>query len=198
MLESLKEIPDWFGEALTNFTGWFFATVFAVIGGIIKTVWDIWQRHRLPFKSDQKRFEWVINTAKASDIQYFLFTENYGGISGLRAAAVFDAAEAITLDTQAKFLNKKLRTKEEALQKKLNAFAECISIESAPHRSIDNVYTIKVIDFDSGNPYHIELYRKSEQKLFEACKAAMAAYEDFRDFGTRYFAVKLEKAQVAS
>lgn len=191
ILTKLNQVPDWVGTALTGAAGWIFIAICTSIGWFFRILWEALKRHSLPFDTDKARFDWVMSTVIGDDILYFQLAENYTGIAAHRSNSIFNAADAMTFDTKAGFLNKKLKAKEDALRKGINELAECISVEAAPHRTVANVYTIRVIDYDSSNPRHLKLYRESEKKILTAAKSAMSAYEQFRDYGTRYFAVKI-------
>lgn len=189
-MEWLDKIPDeaW-GVIAVIVTG-----LAGLIGWFGKTVFDAWQKSRLPFKQDKERYDAVMNTIDPAHLHYFreipLSSIGSRVVDGLDDA--FDAFTSIRKN-RPKYLHKKLETLENELFDALKELVVFLPKKLFPHRVSANIYTMYWHNFDEWDSKHNERFQEIRNELMQKIDRSIVTFEAFRDEGNRLFAEKLVK-----
>ncbi len=179
-LDILGQIPEWFGSAVTAALGWF-----SHVG------YTAWQKSRLPFKEDKKRFELTIEAVNTKSLYYFNSWDP-SAIPQHVFDGLFDTEYKLTPQARpVAFLNKKLKEKEETFINALQHFNSYISTHTFKHRNNSQVSTIYVDNFDEWNDEHQRKAQEIIDEIVRLKSAAISSFEEYRDFGNKMFAEKV-------
>ncbi|MBS0586830.1 MAG: hypothetical protein JSS37_02495 [Proteobacteria bacterium] len=148
-----------------------------------------------PFKEDRKRYEYAINSINGVSVYYFQNVD----FSCMRKKPfddLFSAEYALSPSKYAAYVSKKLAKKEKRLIDALQKFNSVFSLKSFFRRNAPDLRTIYWDTFDEWNTEDSKREDEIKLELNQAIDELIQAYEDFRDYGHKLFAEKIDRGNV--
>lgn len=188
MPDWLQQIPEWLGYGLTGALGWCGHIGYAA-----------WQKSRLPFRQDKERYDRVIQGVTRDAIYFEMYEPLKITIGGTttRLSAIFhtrmESFENVRnflmdIKRSPSYINKKLAIKEDAL---VDEFMELEALRE------DFIFLNTTYDdyslINEDEQLSDDEIEKRGKLLSSHAQKVIAAYEDFRDYGNRYFAERVKE-----
>ena len=176
-MELLKEIPDWLGSAFANSIGWVFTTLVATAGAILKTLWDWFQKSRLPYKSDKARFEYVLSNTCAQSLEY-IRDDSSGFVENAICDGIDDTIHRLKSINTPKHLNASLAKNERKFFNSLVEMNDFLSSCQSNH---------------SGTGQVLPNDETRKEKYFKIRDNLLKSFDHYINFANERFAVKISK-----
>ena len=186
-MELLGKIPTeiWvvIATAVVGAIGWFGTMAF-----------NAWRKSRVPFKQDRDRYEAVMSAIEPSDLFYFK-DPDYSCIPKRHLDGVSEAAAALSELHKPQYLNKKFTQKENVLATSLKQFGDLLALKCFPNHRNQNVFTIYWDTFDEWKNEDQDRASEIQREIKCARDKAITAFENYRDYGNKLFADRLERGK---
>lgn len=164
------------------------------INKLLDHFWTGWEKvsHFLrPYKEDKKRYEHAITSINSESVYYFQHVD----FSCMRKKPfddLFNAEYALSPSKFPAYVSKKLARKEKRLVESLQRFNSAFSLKSFCKNNATDLFTIYWDTFDEWNDDHSKSEAAIKLELNAAIEELTQAFEDFRDYGHKLFAEKID------
>jgi len=178
-------IPEWFWKLLVP-------AIFTVIGFFGREAYNVWERSRLPFKQDRERYNCVISNIDFNSLKY-LKDPSWSMMPSKPFTDLGAAESYLEKISLPPYLNKKLAKREHLLRTKIKELNDCLSVKVYPHWVRPEYFTVMWESFNGFDDENMKQFLETKRAITKSASEAIDAYVDFRDFGNKVFAEKLDR-----